>query len=409
MKTAYGALALAATAKLACAHATVFAAWINDVDQGLGNSDSGYIRSPPNNDPIKDVTSTDMTCNVNNVETAKTLKVAPGDKVTFEWHHNSRDSSDDIIASSHKGPVMTYMAEADKGGNGNGWVKLAEDGYSDGTWAVDTLISNKGKHSITIPEVTPGNYLLRPEIIALHEASNEGGAQFYLECVQISVSGSGTTSLPEGVALPGAYKADDAGILFNMYGDFSTYQIPGPTVWDGASSGASATGAASVAATSAAASTPVAATSAAAVVQSSSAVVQSSSTVAAVATPSVSAPAEDDEDYDCDDETEATSSAVAVAATSAAASTPVTTPAAVTPSSAAAAGGNYVSTTTETVFVSNIETTTVTVTAGAVGAASTPSSVAGTLAKKYEACSSSTDCEEGSTCKTWNNFYSQCV
>ncbi|KAK8431753.1 putative endo-beta-1,4-glucanase D [Phyllosticta citricarpa] len=385
MKTAYGALALAATAKLACAHATVFAAWINDVDQGLGNSDSGYIRSPPNNDPIKDVTSTDMTCNVNNVETAKTLKVAPGDK------------------------VMTYMAEADKGGNGNGWVKLAEDGYSDGTWAVDTLISNKGKHSITIPEVTPGNYLLRPEIIALHEASNEGGAQFYLECVQISVSGSGTTSLPEGVALPGAYKADDAGILFNMYGDFSTYQIPGPTVWDGASSGASATGAASVAATSAAASTPVAATSAAAVVQSSSAVVQSSSTVAAVATPSVSAPAEDDEDYDCDDETEATSSAVAVAATSAAASTPVTTPAAVTPSSAAAAGGNYVSTTTETVFVSNIETTTVTVTAGAVGAASTPSSVAGTLAKKYEACSSSTDCEEGSTCKTWNNFYSQCV
>ncbi|KAK7522477.1 putative endo-beta-1,4-glucanase D [Phyllosticta citriasiana] len=387
MKTTYGALALAATAKLACAHATVFAAWINDVDQGLGNSDSGYIRSPPNNDPIKDVTSTDMTCNVNNVETAKTLKVAPGDK------------------------VMTYMAEADKGGNGNGWVKLAEDGYSDGTWAVDTLISNKGKHSITIPEVTPGNYLLRPEIIALHEASNEGGAQFYLECVQIAVSGSGTTSLPEGVALPGAYKADDAGILFNMYGDFSTYQIPGPTVWDGASSGASATGAASVAATSAVASTPVAATSAAAVVQSSSAVVQSSSAVAAVATPSVSAPAEDDEDYDCDDEdeTEATSSAVAVAATSAAASTPVTTPAAVTPSSAAAAGGNYISTTTETVFMSNIETTTVTVTAGAVGAASTPSSVAGTLAKKYESCSSSTDCEEGSTCKTWNNFYSQCV
>lgn len=70
---------------------------------------------------------------------------------------------------------MTYMAEADKGGNGTGWSKLAADGYQDGTWAVDTLISNKGKHSITIPDVTPGNYLLRPEIIALHEASNEGG------------------------------------------------------------------------------------------------------------------------------------------------------------------------------------------------------------------------------------------
>ncbi|KAK8167722.1 putative endo-beta-1,4-glucanase D [Phyllosticta citrichinensis] len=379
MKTTYGALALAAAAKLAYAHTTVYAAWINDVDQGLGNSDSGYIRSPPNNDPIKDVTSTDMTCNVNNVETAKTLKVAPGDKVTFEWHHNSRDDSDDIIASSHKGPVMTYMAEADKGGNGTGWSKIAQEGYSDGTWAVDTLISNKGKHSITIPDVTAGNYLLRPEIIALHEASNEGGAQFYLECIQVEITGSGTTSLPEGVALPGAYAADDAGILFNMYGDFSTYPIPGPTVWTGASSGASATGAASVAATSAAASTPVAATSSA--VASSAAVVQSSSAVAAVATPSASAAAEDDEEYDCDDEDEAevTSSAVAVAATSAAASTPVTTPAAVVASSAAAAaGGNYISTTTETVYVSNIQTATVTVTVGATASS-------GTVAKKFKA------------------------
>lgn len=56
MKTTYGALALAAAAKLAYAHTTVYAVWINDVDQGLGNSDSGYIRSPPNNDPVKDVT-----------------------------------------------------------------------------------------------------------------------------------------------------------------------------------------------------------------------------------------------------------------------------------------------------------------------------------------------------------------
>lgn len=378
MKTTYGALALAAMAKLAYAHATVYAVWINDVDQGLGNSDSGYIRSPPNNNPVKDVTSTDMTCNVNNVETAKTLEVAVGDKITFEWHHNSRDSSDDIIASSHKGPVMTYMAEADKGGNGTGWSKIAESGYSDGTWAVDTLIADKGKHSITIPDVAPGNYLLRPEIIALHEAYNEGGAQFYMECIQISLKTGGTTTLPTGVALPGAYTATDGGILFNLYGDFSSYSIPGPAVWSGASSGASATGAASAAATSAAASTPVAATSSAvassaAVVQSSS---QSSSAVAAVATPSASATTGYDEEYDCGngDEAEVSSSAVAVAA----ASTPITTPAAVVTPSAAAAGGNYISTTTETVYVSNIQTTTVTVTVGATASS-------GAVARKFKA------------------------
>jgi cellulase len=72
---------LAGSAALATAHTTVFNVWINDVDQGLGNSASGYIRSPPNNNPLKDLTSSDLTCNVNNVATAKTLSVSGGDKV----------------------------------------------------------------------------------------------------------------------------------------------------------------------------------------------------------------------------------------------------------------------------------------------------------------------------------------
>ncbi len=71
----------AAVVAMANAHATIMHAWINDVDQGLGNTAAGYIRSPPNNNPIKDITSSDLTCNVNNVATAKTLDVAPGDKV----------------------------------------------------------------------------------------------------------------------------------------------------------------------------------------------------------------------------------------------------------------------------------------------------------------------------------------
>lgn len=239
MKT-FGLLALAATAKLAAAHATVFAVWINGEDQGLGNTDNGYIRSPPNNNPVQDVQSTDMTCNVNGDQpAAKTLEVAAGDKVTFEWHHNSRDASDNIIASSHEGPVMVYMAPTEKGASGSNWVKIAEDGYNDGTWAVDKLRQNDGKHSVTVPDVPAGNYLFRPEIIALHSASSEGGAQFYMECVQFKVTSDGSKTLPEGVNIPGTYSADDPGILFNLYGDFTSYQIPGPDVWSGASSGSS--------------------------------------------------------------------------------------------------------------------------------------------------------------------------
>ncbi|EAW15312.1 putative endoglucanase [Aspergillus clavatus NRRL 1] len=241
MKSTFGLLALAAAAKMAHAHATVQAIWINGVDQGAGNSASGYIRSPPNNSPLVDVTSADMTCNVNGKNpVAKTLPVKAGDKITFEWHHTDRSPSDDIIASSHRGPIMVYMAPTAKGAAGNGWVKIAEEGYSNGKWAVDNLIANRGKHSIVVPDVPAGDYLFRPEIIALHEGNRLGGAQFYMECVQVKVTSNGANALPAGVSIPGAYKATDPGVHFDIYNSFSSYPMPGPAVWNGASAAGSA-------------------------------------------------------------------------------------------------------------------------------------------------------------------------
>jgi hypothetical protein len=50
-----------------------------------------------------------------------------------------------------------------------------------------------GQHSFTIPSVlAAGDYLIRPEIIALHEGSKQGGAQLYMACVQFKVAGSGS-------------------------------------------------------------------------------------------------------------------------------------------------------------------------------------------------------------------------
>ncbi|PYI33401.1 hypothetical protein BP00DRAFT_392462 [Aspergillus indologenus CBS 114.80] len=342
----FGMLALAAAAKMVDAHATVFAVWINGEDQGLGNSASGYIRSPPSNSPVKDVTSTDITCNVNGDQAAaKTLSVKGGDVVTFEWHHDSRDASDDIIASSHKGPVMVYMAPTTAGSSGKNWVKIAEDGYSDGTWAVDTLIANSGKHNITVPDVPAGDYLFRPEIIALHEANNEGGAQFYMECVQFKVTSDGANTLPEGVSLPGAYSATDAGILFNMYGSFDSYPIPGPSVWDGTSSGSSSASSSSASSSSAAA----------AVVATSS----SSSSSSIEATKS--------------------SAQASAAATTAAAVAVETTAAAATASSSSSSS-------------------------------SASSGTAGKYERcGGQGWTGATTCVDGWTCKQWNPYYYQCV
>lgn len=95
---------------------------------------------------------------------------------------------------------MVYIAPTESNGAGDVWVKLAEEGYDGTTWAVDNLITNNGKNSVTIPSsFTAGTYLLRGEIIALHEAdaaynvNSARGAQFYVECLQIQITSGGST------------------------------------------------------------------------------------------------------------------------------------------------------------------------------------------------------------------------
>ncbi|KAF2731064.1 endo-beta-1,4-glucanase D [Polyplosphaeria fusca] len=356
------ALAAAGTAQLVAAHTTVYAVLINDVDQGLGNSASGFIRSPPDNSPIKDVSSASMACNVNNAATAKTLEVKGGDKITFEWHHDSRDASDDIIAESHKGPVLTYIAPTESNGEGDVWVKLAEEGFADGKWAVDNLIANKGKHSITLPDLAAGEYLLRPEIIALHEGNKEGGAQLYMECVQIKVTSSGATTLPAGVAIPGTYTATDKGILFDIYGSFDSYPIPGPKVFKAGDAPANPA--------------PAPASSAAASAPAASAPVESAPASSAAA-PSGAAP---------------TDAAPTDAVPSSAAATPA-------PSAPPAP------TTLETVVVSQT---------GTAGSAAPSEGASTGTATKYSQCggmgfTGATTCESGTTCTKQNDYYSQCL
>ncbi|KAJ2708964.1 hypothetical protein H4R19_004485, partial [Coemansia spiralis] len=88
-------------------------------------------------------------------------------------------------------------------------------------------------------DIKPGDYLLRTEVIALHNASTKGGAQLFPNCVQIKVTGNGKNTLPKGVAFPGAYKDDDPGILYKRkkFGDNSSYVIPGPPVYKGTGGG----------------------------------------------------------------------------------------------------------------------------------------------------------------------------
>ncbi|PSN71556.1 hypothetical protein BS50DRAFT_598443 [Corynespora cassiicola Philippines] len=137
---------------------------------------------------------------------------------------------------------MVYIAPKESNGEGDVWVKIWEDGYTDGKWGVDNFITNKGLITVTLPDLAAGEYLIRPELIGLHEGNREGGAQFYNGCGQLKITGSGSATLPAGVDITKAYSASDAGVLVDIYSGLTSYEIPGPAVWDGASGAGSGSG-----------------------------------------------------------------------------------------------------------------------------------------------------------------------
>ncbi|KAF6757592.1 glycosyl hydrolase family 61-domain-containing protein [Ephemerocybe angulata] len=222
------------------AHTIFQEVYVNGVSQG---STVG-IRVPEYDGPISDVNSNDIICNggINPYRqpvSTKVIDVPAGAQVTAEWHHTlagaQANDAADPIDPSHKGPVLVYLAQipsaTQQSVTGLKWFKIYHDGLSGGVWGVDRLIQNKGKVTFTIPSCIPsGEYLMRVELIALHAAGSYPGAQFYMECAQLKISGGGNAS-PATVSFPGAYKGTDPGVTVNIYSNLSSYVIPGPEVF----------------------------------------------------------------------------------------------------------------------------------------------------------------------------------
>jgi len=149
-------------------------------------------------------------------EGATTLPIEAGSTFTFKLDTNI----------GHPGPLAFYMAKAPSGtsasnfdGSGNVWFKIWQEQPTFTSTAMVWASQGKTEVSVKIPTCIPdGDYLLRVEHLALHSASSEGGAQFYIGCAQVAVSGGTGSAVPSGVALPGAYKATDPG-EFGCFGN----------------------------------------------------------------------------------------------------------------------------------------------------------------------------------------------
>ncbi|EMD39566.1 glycoside hydrolase family 61 protein [Gelatoporia subvermispora B] len=238
MKSFTSLALLSALVSSASAHTIFQEMYVNGVDEGHEVA----IRVPTYDGPITDVTSNDLICNggINPYQqpvSQAIIQVPAGAQVTAEWHHTlaGADPSDpaDPIDPSHKGPILAYLAKVDNATQtdvtGLNWFKIYEDGLTVSTqqWAVDRLIANKGLVSFDIPScIEAGQYLMRVEIIALHAASTYPGAQFYMECAQLEITGGGSTQ-PATVPFPGTYESTDPGITIDIYQTLSSYVIPG--------------------------------------------------------------------------------------------------------------------------------------------------------------------------------------
>ncbi|KAF9522240.1 glycoside hydrolase [Crepidotus variabilis] len=186
------------------------------------------------NGPVTDVSSADFRCyntqtaakaTTYNVTAGSTIGIAPGGAV------------------SHPGVLNIYMAKAPSGvdvanwdGAGQVWFKVYQisavtNGGQSITWPSNGATSYTWKLPQSLPS---GGYLVRTEHIALHSASGFQGAQFYISCAQINISGGGSGNPGPLVSIPGVYTGREPGIMLNIYYPIpTTYTQPGPAVWSG--------------------------------------------------------------------------------------------------------------------------------------------------------------------------------
>jgi hypothetical protein len=178
--------------------------------------------------------------------------IKDGSTLTFEMRSWPDDTSKEPLDVRHYGPCAFYLkkvtsAVEDKAA-GDGWFKLFDQGYDAGSgkWCTDNLIANKGRMSVKIPEnLAGGYYLARPEVLALHNATN-GDGQFYTGCGQIFVESKGDLGPDSTVSIPGYVKEGEPSVKFNIYNNKNAeYKVPGPAVAKLVSGGGVAKGAAS--------------------------------------------------------------------------------------------------------------------------------------------------------------------
>ena len=207
MKVLSVAVALSALASSASAH------YIFEYFNG-GAAYQNVRQNNNYNSPITDVKSNDLRCNAGGATggSTTTTTVAAGSTVTFKTD----------TAVYHQGPISFYMSKAPSSAasyDGSGdWFKIKDIGPTFNGGNADWTATQQQSFSVQIPSCIPaGDYLLRPQSLAIHNPYPAGIPQFYIECAQITVTGGGSKTPSPTVKIPGYINGNEPGYTVNIY------------------------------------------------------------------------------------------------------------------------------------------------------------------------------------------------
>ncbi|KAL0069303.1 hypothetical protein AAF712_003668 [Marasmius tenuissimus] len=200
-----------------------------------GETKNSIIRQINDVSPVKGAGNPAMFCGPGEKLASDIGNANPGDSISFDWR-----GGDNSNWPHNTGPMLTYMASCgdqpcNQIDNTNAkWFKIQQVGRKGKgqEWAQADLM-NGAVADVKIPStLAPGNYLIRHEIIGLHLAQEQGGAEFYPGCAQLKIGGNqnGRPNDNELVSFPGAYSDNDSGIKVNAFDANADYDFPGPQI-----------------------------------------------------------------------------------------------------------------------------------------------------------------------------------
>ncbi|KAL9595597.1 MAG: hypothetical protein Q9179_004916 [Wetmoreana sp. 5 TL-2023] len=241
-------LLAAATLETATAHTTFTNFYLDGAPQGDGTCVRMSNDIPKATYPIRPVTGQDMACGVNGEKAvARVCPADSGAQLTFNFRDWPDGSQPGSLDKSHMGPCSVYMKKvdnsaADNNAAGPGWFKIFEEDYDNSTaqWCTSKIMANDGKLSVNLPtDIAAGYYLVRPELLALHQADKSPpDPQFYVGCAQIFLQSTGSSTPKDTVSIPGYVNMQHPAMTFDIWSAPKQLSFPqfGPSTYKSGSS-----------------------------------------------------------------------------------------------------------------------------------------------------------------------------